>query len=97
MPVYQVCYDNINTYEIKKELFSLVKREIKEDTQLTDADPICHAQASVWFISLPKSTTSIYLSSVFSEEDIIITVIQSRASIIANKKEVKSWLDVHLK
>ena len=98
MPVYQVSYDNINTERVKEALFSLLKRGIKADKDLTSADPICPAQSSIWFIDSPDNSVGTNLSSViFADEDIIVTKIYSRDSVKANKEYVKDWLDYHLK
>ncbi len=98
MPVYQISYDNINTDEVKKALSSILKQEIKDD-ELTYVHPICHAQASVWFIDTPNETVGTDLRFVkFDEEDIIVTKISGgRNSVKANNLQVKKWLDYHLR
>lgn len=97
MPVYQVCYDNINTSAIKAELFRLVDREVKDDDLLTPNDPICHAQSSVWFIKTSQNTTGSNLLGTFSEQDIIVTKITSYESVKAASEDVRNWLKIHLK
>ena len=109
MPVYQVSYDNINTERVKEALFSLLEREIKDDTLDIDGFVKMTEELEKYKENLKQlderakskkqiETVGTNLSFIkFNDKDILVTKIYSRNSVKANKQHVKDWLDYHLR